>query len=169
MPPNNKHSATSEMDTHTCHLPDEDVMESMSALNDPNMVKFLLDEKITAKNKSLPRIYIASKTIHAPKWRRLRTEGYNIISTWIDEAGFGQTHDYAELSVRCIKEIRQSDFLVLYCEDGEILKGALIEAGIALAFGEEVRSVGKCDILSRVFSKHPLWKEYLDIYPALNE
>jgi hypothetical protein len=121
---------------------------------------------ITTNDKPLPRIYIASKTRHAPKWKRLRSEGYNIISTWIDEAGEGQSN-YNELSVRCITEIRQSDFVVLYCEPGEILKGALIEAGAALAFGEEVRCVGQCETLSRVFQQHPLWIVYSDIYAAV--
>lgn len=35
------------------------------------------------------KIYVASKTRHAAKWKALINKGYNIISTWIDEAGPG--------------------------------------------------------------------------------
>lgn len=113
------------------------------------------------------KIYTASKVKHFEKWIDLRKNGYAIVSTWIDEAGEGQSVDYTELSERCIKEIRDCDFLLLYCEEGEILKGALIEAGIALAFGKEVRCIGRCDTLSRVFIKHPLWKSYFRVTDAL--
>ena len=156
------------MDIHACHFPDTDAINRMKALNDPGLIKFVEDEKLTAKDKKLPRIYIASKTIHASQWRRLRSEGYNIISTWIDEAGMGQTANYAELSVRCIKEIRQSDFLIFYCECGEIQNGALIEMGAALAFGIEVRCVVNRSADShKVFRYHPLVREFSDIYDAM--
>jgi hypothetical protein len=167
MPPDNQaHPATENIDTHTCHLPNADVLRSVSSMDNPEIVRLAKSKKLTVKDGRLPRIYIASKTIHASKWTRLRDRGYNIISTWIDEIGEGQS-DYQELSVRCIREIRQSDFLILYCEKDEVLKGANVEAGAALAFGLEVRCVGKCDTLNRVFCKHPLWHEYSDIYAAL--
>jgi hypothetical protein len=102
--------------------------------------------------------YIASKVKHAPKWIELRSLGVNIISSWIDEAGEGQTGNYRELSTRCLKEIRRCGALVLYFESGEILKGALLEAGAALALGKQVRAVGcDCPSISRVFIEHPLW------------
>ncbi len=166
MPPDNNtnHIALPEIETHECYLPKFDVVKGLD--NNPKVIRNKEVNTTTVKIASLPRIYIASKTIHAPKWRRLRDEGYNIISTWIDETGEGQSN-YRELSVRCIREIRQSDFLILYCEPNEVLKGANVEAGVALAFGLEVRCVGICDTLSRVFCKHPLWKEYTDIYAAL--
>ena len=104
-------------------------------------------------------IYTASKTTHAEKWRRLRARGHDIISTWIDEAGEGQSADYAELAQRCIDEAAAADITILYCQPGEILKGALLEAGAALAAGKEVRCVGDCESISRVFRKHPRWIE----------
>lgn len=57
--------------------------------------------------------------------------------------------------------------VLLYCEPGEILKGALIEVGIALASDTPVFCVGQCDTLSRVFRKHPLWREFHTIEDAL--
>ena len=160
-----KNSDVSTLSVTECYLPETNLFDTLDS--NTEVIRHESSKPITTNGSSLPRIYIASKTIHAPKWRRLRDEGYNIISTWIDEASEGQTCDYTELSVRCIKEIRQSDFLILYCEKNEVLKGANVEAGAALAFGIEVRCVGQCETLSRVFQQHPLWKVYSDIYAAL--
>ena len=103
------------------------------------------------------RVYTASKTTHAHMWKSLRTEGVDVVSTWIDEAGEGQTASYAELSQRCIEEVRKAEILILYCEPGEVLRGALIEAGVALTLGKPVFCTGFCNSLSRVFTQHPLW------------
>lgn len=80
-----------------------------------------------------PKIYIASKTKHANKWVKLRESGVNVISTWIDEAEFGQTKDMADLCRRCIDECLTCDALIVYREDEDYLKGAFIEMGIVLS------------------------------------
>lgn len=103
------------------------------------------------------RIYTASKVKHAPLWRTLRENGWPVAATWIDEASEGETACYGELAARCLREVAQADVLLLYCEAGETLKGALIEVGAALALGKRVVCVGVCDSLSRVFSAHTLW------------
>jgi len=113
------------------------------------------------------KIYTASKTMHADKWRALRRE-HDVTASWVDEAGEGQSVDYSELAARCITDIERADFLLLYCEPGESLKGTLIEAGIALAFGKEVRCVGECASLSRVFNQHRLWRQFATVKEALN-
>lgn len=79
------------------------------------------------------RIYIASKTKHADKWIKLRSEGVNIISTWIDEAGAGQSPDMSDLCRRCVSESVQCDAMIVYAEEGDYLKGAFIEMGVALS------------------------------------
>jgi hypothetical protein len=116
------------------------------------------------------KIYIASKTAHAASWLKLRSQRTDIqvTSTWIDEAGEGQTADYSELAQRCLKEVAESDFILLYCAENEILKGALIEVGAALALGKEIRCVGDSFSLSRVFFRHPLWKWFPSVDAALN-
>lgn len=114
-------------------------------------------------------IYFASKVKHADRWRALRAAGVCASSSWIDEAGEGETADYAELSERCLREIGLSVAMVLYCEPGEILKGALLEAGAALMAGTPVYLVGECESLSRVFRKHPLWRECASVELAINE
>ncbi len=104
--------------------------------------------------------YAASKTVHAPLWRAMRAAGVNIIATWIDEAEEGQSGSYADLAARCLDEAARADATLLYCEEGELLKGALLEAGAALAAGKEVRCVGSCLSLSRVFCQHPRWRRF---------
>jgi hypothetical protein len=110
-------------------------------------------------------IYVASKTQHAEMWRLLR-EHMHIHASWIDEAGEGQTASYAELSVRCLEEIKQAAAFVLYCNPDDLLKGALIEVGAALAFGIPVYCVGDCSSLSRVFKQHPLWHTCPSLHEA---
>lgn len=99
-------------------------------------------------------IYIASKTKHADKWRKLRADGWNIISTWIDEAGQGQTKNRRDLAQRCIREAASADLFILYVEPGEQLKGALIEAGAALHSGVCVLCVGS---IESVFESYNWW------------
>jgi len=113
--------------------------------------------------------YVASKVKHAKFWRSVRAQGYPVISTWIDKVSEGRSNDFAELADRCIKEIKQSSFLLLKAGQGELLKGALIEAGAALAFGIEVRCVGRCASLSKVFKSHPNWKQYPTVTDAIRD
>lgn len=87
-------------------------------------------------------IYIASKTHHAPKWLELRANGLPIVSTWIDEAGPGQSADLSDLWRRCTLEASTASALVVYRETDDILKGAFIEVGIALASNVPVFAVG---------------------------
>ncbi|NNU70397.1 hypothetical protein G9X67_34670 [Rhizobium sp. WYCCWR 11152] len=88
-------------------------------------------------------IYIASKTKHAQRWRFLRDYiGEPIISTWIYEAGAGESGDLADLWRRCILEASTAQLLILYREPDEVLKGAWIELGAALASGVPVFAVG---------------------------
>ncbi len=103
------------------------------------------------------RIYIASKTKHASRWQTARKEGANIISTWIDEAGPERIMNMEDLVTRCITEAVGCDILVLYCEPGEVLKGALLEAGAALGVGKKVYCVGTCYNLPKGFNSHPNW------------
>lgn len=98
-------------------------------------------------------IYIASKTKHADKWRAMRADGWPIISTWIDEAGPGETEDFTDLWRRCVDEAKSAGALLVYREPDEVLKGAFVEVGAALAAGVPVVAVG-CDEFS--FSHHSL-------------
>ena len=91
-------------------------------------------------------VYVASKTRLAPIWQDLRDmwrpSGIEIISTWIDEAGEGETSDFPGLWQRCIGESSRADFLIAVHEPGDVWKGAFIEIGSALASGRTVLLVG---------------------------
>lgn len=94
-------------------------------------------------------IYVASKAVHGHEWRALRASGYPILSTWIDESDLGQTNDWTDLWIRCVREASQAAALVLIRRDQETLKGALVEVGAALANGVPVLAVGIEDLSVR--------------------
>lgn len=120
--------------------------------------------------------YVASRTKHADRWRHMRARGAKIVSSWIDEAGPGETLDYAEFWTRVSDEIAQSHFLLLYVEPDDFpLKGAFVEVGIAL--GREI-PVTVCapgvEIEDKTFRplgswlKHPLVKldnNFMELLP----
>jgi len=88
------------------------------------------------------RIYVASRASvpeRSEMWRYWRGRGFNIVSSWIDEAGVGETASFAELWTRITKEIVSCDRLILYAEPSDFpLKGALVEVGIAIALGKPI-------------------------------
>lgn len=88
-------------------------------------------------------IYIASKMKHADRWRFLRDKvGEPIISTWIDEAGEGESSDLHDLWRRCLTEASSCQVLIAYREKDEVLKGGWVEIGAALSSGIPVYAVG---------------------------
>jgi hypothetical protein len=99
-------------------------------------------------------VYTASKTRHAPTWRGLRAAGVPVISTWSDEAGPGETADFSDLWSRCIREASTAAALIVYAEDGDVLKGGFVEVGAALGCGVPVFAVGTQ--AGWTFTNHPL-------------
>jgi hypothetical protein len=110
-------------------------------------------------------IYVASRASlpeRGAMWRRMRECGCLITSSWIDEDEEGQTQSFADLWSRIRSEIERSQALVLYAETGDFpLKGALIEAGMALGFGIPVHIVLPGVVLAER-SKRPIgsWIEH---------
>lgn len=111
-------------------------------------------------------IYVASKVAHASKWLALRRRGYTIVSSWIDEAGPDESADLSDLWVRCVNEASAADLVICYREPNEILKGAFVEVGAALASGKPVRLIGFDDGLVS-FVNHPGCSRYPSIEAAL--
>lgn len=94
-------------------------------------------------------LYIASRLYYAERWRRLRDEwnrdGIFIISRWIDLVPLEDANDSNVMKfVWSIDEtdVRNSHALLLYAEPRDTLRGALVEAGMAIAFGHPVFLVG---------------------------
>jgi hypothetical protein len=110
-------------------------------------------------------IYVASKTRHAAMWREYKAAGLPINSTWIYEAGPGETDSFQDLWIRCISEASEALCLIAYAEDGDILKGAFIEIGAALASGKNVLVVGFDPSLS--FLHHPLVSSHSNLNYAI--
>lgn len=93
-----------------------------------------------------PKFYGASRASNLARpamWVRLRDEkGYDINSSWVDLALAGGAADLTELWSSIVAEIADCDCLVLYVEPEDFpLKGAFVEAGVALGLGKPVRIV----------------------------
>jgi hypothetical protein len=122
--------------------------------------------------RSPVQIYIASTTTHAAQWREIRDAAqadgrYVIVSTWIDEVDIGASSAMANLAQCCVTEAATADCLILYAEVYEVLRGALVEVGAALAHGHMVYVVGDCISLQFAFRYHPLWVPCNSIDEAL--
>lgn len=110
-------------------------------------------------------IYVASKTRHAPMWRQYKAAGAPINSSWIYEAEPGQTKSFTDLWKRCVDEAGDALVLIVYAEDGDVLKGAFVEMGVALATGATVLAVGLPDTLSVL--AHPLVEKHSTVDVAM--
>lgn len=51
------------------------------------------------------KIYTVSKVKQAGLWRDLRAAGADVVSTWIDDAGPGESFDRAALWHRCVTAV----------------------------------------------------------------
>jgi len=92
--------------------------------------------------------YTAGKVWHQTKFQNLRdTLGFPVKARWIDltdDCDIVQNHK-DKLWTLCFEDVRDSDFVLLYCEDmNEEQRGALVELGMAYGFGKSVYAVGTC-------------------------
>lgn len=125
-------------------------------------------------------VYVASRASIPERvqyWRLLRRLGWPIASTWIDEAGSGETEDLGELWTRIGREVTGSAGLILYVEPADFpLKGALVEVGMALAAGVPVVVVAPgVDVEPRSsrpigsWMMHPLVGRADDVFAAFRQ
>lgn len=96
---------------------------------------------MSSEGNNLP-IYVASRASvpeRGAMWRRFRSEGFRIVSSWIDEDGEGQSESLTDLWQRISDEVAQAYGVVLYAESDDFpLKGALIEVGIAIGLNKPI-------------------------------
>ena len=94
------------------------------------------------------KVYTAGKIWHAPKFQYLRDVlGYDVNARWIDlEDNNWIVRKRKDILWQiCYEDVRDCDFVLLYCEDmSEEQRGALVEIGMAYAFGKPVYAVGTC-------------------------
>lgn len=94
------------------------------------------------------KIYVASKLRHADYWKQLAAgslRNFTINSRWL-WLRVGRCDDdliYAKLFWQeNIEDVSAADVVLVYAEPDDILRGALVEAGAAIALGIPVIAVG---------------------------
>ena len=94
------------------------------------------------------KVYTAGKIWHAPKFQYLSDVlGYDVNARWIDleDSNWIVRKRKDILWQICYEDVRDCDFVLLYCGDmSEEQRGALVEIGMAYAFGKTVYAVGTC-------------------------
>lgn len=95
-------------------------------------------------------VYIASKFHHAERWKKLTVSGwsqFHFTSRWFKQyAGYiPDEPEFCKMGwIHDIEDVKRADVVVVYGGDqaNDRLRGALVEAGAALAFGRHVIVVG---------------------------
>jgi nucleoside 2-deoxyribosyltransferase len=93
----------------------------------------------------MKRVYFASKLKHGEKWRDIKDVRVHAHARWLkhNEIGTPDTPEFAKrFWVEDHQDVASSDCVIVYAEDGEHLRGALVEAGIALALDIPVFVIG---------------------------
>lgn len=90
------------------------------------------------------KIAIAAKVEHAAKLAAISKDGFHITSRWIWMAASGQENmkPVTHWQQENFDDIEAADFVILYLEPGDKLKGALIEIGYAVRAGKQVWIAG---------------------------
>lgn len=120
-----------------------------------------------------PTIYVASKTHRRARFIEWRARGLRIISSWIDQPDVLDREKFRDLWLQCTAEAARASMLVIVAEEGDTLKGCLIEAGAALANDRIVYQIGDCASLragegsDASFTAHPFWVRAASIEQAM--
>ena len=94
------------------------------------------------------RIYTASKLRHTEWWRQLRTDWpeFDWVSRWpVDHCGnIPDSDTFARwFWMQDVEDVSRCDVCVVFAERDDHLRGALVEAGIAIALHKTVIVVGQ--------------------------
>jgi len=105
------------------------------------------------------KVYTASRLAHAPLLKALRHSYPSITWTarWPDLVG--KVDDSPENAtwfwVQDEEDVRKADVVLVYGLDDDVLRGALVEAGMGIALGKRIICVGKSPSLG-TWQYHPL-------------
>ncbi len=94
------------------------------------------------------RVYTASQLKHAAKWRDLCAGNSRVYfhARWLKHISVG-TPDTAEFAsefwLQDEQDVKDSDAVLIYAEQGDRLRGALVEAGMAIAYRVPVILAGE--------------------------
>lgn len=109
----------------------------------------------------MSKVYVASKLYHAGIWRQARLDYPEIhftarwpylVSKVPDEAKYAKNFWLDDL-----RDVADANVILVYAEPADRLRGALIEAGAALALGKVVWLVGQNESYG-TWQHHPLVK-----------
>ena len=92
--------------------------------------------------RTMIKVYIASKILYAAQFRGYReawkAEGIDLHARWHDQAQFEDAATPEDFHIFWLvdeEDVRMSDAIIVYGAPGDKLRGALVEAGIAIACG----------------------------------
>ena len=94
----------------------------------------------------MKRVYFASKLYHASTWRNLKDARVHAFARWLvhEESA---TEDSAEEAknfwIEDVSDVKVADAVVVYAAYDDKLRGALVEAGVALAMKVPVYVIGE--------------------------
>ena len=112
------------------------------------------------------KIYGASKVWHAPLWKDIRSQGFDITGRWIDytDDSYIVTHCKDILWQHCLEDVTAADAVIIYCGDSEEeQRGVIMEAGHAIGQGKPVYCINSCKTFAAnaisdvAFTHHRLW------------
>lgn len=109
------------------------------------------------------KVYVGSCTSHARTWLEIANEwrlntGHRMICSWPDMVvgGLGEGEYLAKVFWQLdVKEVQDADVVLIYAESDDILRGALVEVGVALASEIPVVVVGSSNSYG-TWQYHPL-------------
>lgn len=100
-------------------------------------------------NALRPRIYGASRLVRATMWRNQRKNNPGLIFTarWIDQIASFDDEGVAESVKRAgwimdEEDIQSADYVCVLALDNEVLRGALVEAGMGITLGKVIVLAG---------------------------
>lgn len=96
----------------------------------------------------MKRVYFASKLHHAVLWLTITDPRIQAHARWLRHIALGapdSPEHASEFWIEDQEDVRNSDAVVIYAEPSDKLRGALVEAGIALECGVPVIVIGEHD------------------------
>jgi nucleoside 2-deoxyribosyltransferase len=118
------------------------------------------------------RVYTASKLRHAPMWRELCAANSKFMfhARWLKHNKLG-TKDTPENArqfwLEDEQDVKDADVCIVYAEGDDHLRGALVEAGMAIAYGVPVIVIGGSSDYG-TWQYHPMVSRATDLAHAVD-
>lgn len=120
------------------------------------------------------RIYPASKLRHGKMWRDLcdRTPTVQFHARWLKHNKIGTPDDPDNAKafwLQDVQDIKDADGVFVYAEPEDRLRGALVEAGVAIALGVPVYVIGDRHPDYGTWQHHPTVRKVKTITDAIDQ